>query len=167
MLADREAAREALSSSARHAQVEAGIDWSLLAGLEGGDPVAEGGGGKGAREEVALPAIDAEIIGIIDADYVVTPDWLKDLVPAFDDPRVGLVQAPQEHRDGDRSLMHYIMNGEYDPGTGIREGEELAARIKGSKFIPLMGLGHFPMTENFPAMKPALMQALDEIASRP
>jgi Glycosyl transferase family group 2 len=23
------------------------------------------------------------------------------------------VQAPQDHRDGDRSLMHYIMNGEY------------------------------------------------------
>lgn len=58
-------------------------------------------------------AADAEIIGIIDADYTVTPDWLKDLVPAFDDPRVGLVQAPQDHRDGDRSLMHYIMNGEY------------------------------------------------------
>ena len=58
-------------------------------------------------------AVDAEIIGIIDADYVVHPDWLKDLVPLFADPRVGLVQAPQEHRDGDRSLMHYIMNGEY------------------------------------------------------
>jgi cellulose synthase/poly-beta-1,6-N-acetylglucosamine synthase-like glycosyltransferase/exo-beta-1,3-glucanase (GH17 family) len=58
-------------------------------------------------------AEDAEIIGIIDADYVVTPDWLKDLVPVFADPRVGLVQAPQDHRDGDRSLMHYIMNGEY------------------------------------------------------
>jgi cellulose synthase/poly-beta-1,6-N-acetylglucosamine synthase-like glycosyltransferase/exo-beta-1,3-glucanase (GH17 family) len=58
-------------------------------------------------------AIDAEIIGIIDADYVVQPDWLKDLVPVFADPRVGLVQAPQDHRDCDRSLMHYIMNGEY------------------------------------------------------
>src|SRR6266567_4674585 len=58
-------------------------------------------------------AADAEIIGIIDADYVVQPDWLKDLVPVFADPRVGLVQAPQEHRDGDLSLMHYIMNGEY------------------------------------------------------
>ena len=58
-------------------------------------------------------AADAEIIGIIDADYVVDPDWLKDLVPAFADPRVGLVQAPQDHRDEDRSLMHYIMNGEY------------------------------------------------------
>ncbi|HET6838174.1 MAG TPA: glycosyltransferase, partial [Bradyrhizobium sp.] len=58
-------------------------------------------------------AADAEIIGVIDADYVVQPDWLKDLVPAFADPRVGLVQAPQDHRDGNRSLMHYIMNGEY------------------------------------------------------
>jgi exo-beta-1,3-glucanase (GH17 family)/cellulose synthase/poly-beta-1,6-N-acetylglucosamine synthase-like glycosyltransferase len=58
-------------------------------------------------------AVDAEIIGIIDADYVVQPDWLKNLVPVFADPRVGLVQAPQDHRDGDRSLMHYIMNGEY------------------------------------------------------
>lgn len=58
-------------------------------------------------------AADAEIIGILDADYVVEPDWLNDLVPAFADPRVGLVQAPQEHRDGDLSIMHYIMNGEY------------------------------------------------------
>ena len=62
---------------------------------------------------MARTATDAEIIGIIDADYVVTPNWLKDLVPAFADPHVGLVQAPQDHRDGDRSLMHYAMNGEY------------------------------------------------------
>ncbi|WP_458760968.1 glycosyltransferase [Afipia sp. TerB] len=62
---------------------------------------------------MARTAPDAEIIGVIDADYVVTPDWLKDLVPAFADPHVGLVQAPQDHRDGDRSLMHYAMNGEY------------------------------------------------------
>src|SRR5258707_2011734 len=58
-------------------------------------------------------AVDAEIIAIIDADYVVEPDWLKDLVPAFADPPVGLLQAPQDHRDQDRSLMHYMMNGEY------------------------------------------------------
>jgi exo-beta-1,3-glucanase (GH17 family)/cellulose synthase/poly-beta-1,6-N-acetylglucosamine synthase-like glycosyltransferase len=65
------------------------------------------------RIAMARTAPDAEIIGIIDADYVVTPDWLKELVPAFADPRVGLVQAPQDHRDGGRSLMHYMMNGEY------------------------------------------------------
>jgi exo-beta-1,3-glucanase (GH17 family)/cellulose synthase/poly-beta-1,6-N-acetylglucosamine synthase-like glycosyltransferase len=58
-------------------------------------------------------AADAEVIGVIDADYVVSPDWLKDLVPVFRDPTVGLVQAPQDHRDGARSLMHHAMNGEY------------------------------------------------------
>jgi exo-beta-1,3-glucanase (GH17 family)/cellulose synthase/poly-beta-1,6-N-acetylglucosamine synthase-like glycosyltransferase len=58
-------------------------------------------------------APDAAIIGILDADYVVHPNWLKDMVPAFSDPKVGLVQAPQDHRDGDRSVMHNAMNGEY------------------------------------------------------
>jgi len=58
-------------------------------------------------------ADDAEIIGVLDADYVVHPDWLKDLVPAFADAKVGLVQAPQDHRDGSRSALHHAMNGEY------------------------------------------------------
>jgi exo-beta-1,3-glucanase (GH17 family)/glycosyltransferase involved in cell wall biosynthesis len=58
-------------------------------------------------------ASDAPIIGIIDADYVVHPDWLKDLIPAFADPQVGIVQAPQDHRDGERTLMHLCMNSEY------------------------------------------------------
>jgi exo-beta-1,3-glucanase (GH17 family)/cellulose synthase/poly-beta-1,6-N-acetylglucosamine synthase-like glycosyltransferase len=58
-------------------------------------------------------AADAEIIGVIDADYVVHPDWLKDLVLVFADPKVGLMQAPQDHRDGDRTVMHHAMNGEY------------------------------------------------------
>ena len=58
-------------------------------------------------------AADAEVIGVLDADYVVQPNWLKDLVPLFRDPAVGLVQAPQDHRDGERSLMHHAMNGEY------------------------------------------------------
>jgi exo-beta-1,3-glucanase (GH17 family)/cellulose synthase/poly-beta-1,6-N-acetylglucosamine synthase-like glycosyltransferase len=58
-------------------------------------------------------AADAQIIGILDADYVVHADWLKDLVPVFADPTVGLIQAPQDHRDGARSVMHHVMNGEY------------------------------------------------------
>jgi cellulose synthase/poly-beta-1,6-N-acetylglucosamine synthase-like glycosyltransferase/exo-beta-1,3-glucanase (GH17 family) len=58
-------------------------------------------------------AEDAAIVGIIDADYVVHPDWLKDLVPGFADPTVGLIQAPQDHRDGDRSVLHHALNAEY------------------------------------------------------
>ncbi len=65
------------------------------------------------RLALSMTAPDAEIIGVIDADYIVTPDWLSHLVPQFADPKVGLVQAPQDHRDGERSVMHYAMQGEY------------------------------------------------------
>ena len=65
------------------------------------------------RLAMTKTAPDAEIIGVIDADYIVTPDWLTNLVPVFADPKVGLIQAPQDHRDGDRSVMHYAMQGEY------------------------------------------------------
>jgi exo-beta-1,3-glucanase (GH17 family)/cellulose synthase/poly-beta-1,6-N-acetylglucosamine synthase-like glycosyltransferase len=65
------------------------------------------------RLAIVHTAADAEVIGVLDADYVVHPDWLKDLVPVFNDPTVGLVQAPQDHRDGDRSVMHDALNAEY------------------------------------------------------
>jgi exo-beta-1,3-glucanase (GH17 family)/cellulose synthase/poly-beta-1,6-N-acetylglucosamine synthase-like glycosyltransferase len=65
------------------------------------------------RLALAHTAPDAEIIASIDADYVLDPAWLKDLVPLFADPRVGFVQSPQDHRDGDTSLMHHAMNSEY------------------------------------------------------
>jgi cellulose synthase/poly-beta-1,6-N-acetylglucosamine synthase-like glycosyltransferase/exo-beta-1,3-glucanase (GH17 family) len=76
-------------------------------------PKLEGFKAGALRVAMTHTAPDAEIIGIIDADYAVTPDWLSDLVPVFADPKVGLVQAPQDHRDGDRSPLHKIMNGEY------------------------------------------------------
>ncbi|MFZ3360847.1 MAG: glycosyltransferase [Xanthobacteraceae bacterium] len=65
------------------------------------------------RIALAHTAADAEIIGTIDADYVVDADWLKDLAPLFADAQVGFVQSPQDHRDGARSLMHAAMNAEY------------------------------------------------------
>ena len=65
------------------------------------------------RLAMAKTAADAEIIGVIDADYVVDPQWLRDLVPGFADPDVGLIQAPQDHRDANRSLIHAAMNAEY------------------------------------------------------
>ncbi|HUC49970.1 MAG TPA: glycosyltransferase [Xanthobacteraceae bacterium] len=65
------------------------------------------------RLALAHTAPETEIIACIDADYVLDPAWLKDLVPLFADPRVGFVQSPQDHRDGDTSLMHYAMNAEY------------------------------------------------------
>jgi exo-beta-1,3-glucanase (GH17 family)/cellulose synthase/poly-beta-1,6-N-acetylglucosamine synthase-like glycosyltransferase len=76
-------------------------------------PKLEGYKAGALRLALAHTSPDAEIIGVIDADYAVTPDWLTDLVPTFADAKVGLVQAPQDHRDGKRSPLHYVMNGEY------------------------------------------------------
>ena len=62
---------------------------------------------------MAMTDPDAEILAMIDADYTVSPDWLKDLVPAFVDPKIALVQAPQDHRDGHESVFKAVMNSEY------------------------------------------------------
>ena len=64
------------------------------------------------RLALAHTAPDAEIIGVIDADYAVHPDWLKEVVPAFADAKVGLIQAPQDHRD-EKTPLQWAMNGEY------------------------------------------------------
>src|SRR5438309_10422683 len=45
-----------------------------------------------------LPA-DVEVLGIVDSDYVVKPDWLRSVVGHFADPRVAFVQTPQNYRD--------------------------------------------------------------------
>jgi exo-beta-1,3-glucanase (GH17 family)/cellulose synthase/poly-beta-1,6-N-acetylglucosamine synthase-like glycosyltransferase len=86
------------------------------------------------RLALAHTAPDAEIIGIIDADYVVHPDWLKDVVPAFADPKVGLIQAPQDHRD-ENTPLHWAMNGEYagffDIGM-VQRNEENAIIVHGT-----------------------------------
>jgi cellulose synthase/poly-beta-1,6-N-acetylglucosamine synthase-like glycosyltransferase len=46
-----------------------------------------------------LTDLDAEIIGVVDSDYQVDPQWLRRCVPLFKDPWIGFVQAPQDYRD--------------------------------------------------------------------
>jgi len=58
-------------------------------------------------------APDAEIIATLDSDYTVDPDWLRCMVPQFDNPRVGLVQSPQDYRDNDGSFFKRLMFWEY------------------------------------------------------
>lgn len=42
---------------------------------------------------------DAEVIAIVDSDYVVERDFLKKTVGYFKDPDVAIVQTPQDYRD--------------------------------------------------------------------
>jgi cellulose synthase/poly-beta-1,6-N-acetylglucosamine synthase-like glycosyltransferase len=42
---------------------------------------------------------ELEIVGIVDADYLVEPGFLRAVVGHFADPRVAFVQTPQDYRD--------------------------------------------------------------------
>jgi cellulose synthase/poly-beta-1,6-N-acetylglucosamine synthase-like glycosyltransferase len=46
-------------------------------------------------------ARDAEIIAVVDSDYIVEPNYLKETVPYFQNPAVAFVQTPQSFRNVD------------------------------------------------------------------
>jgi cellulose synthase/poly-beta-1,6-N-acetylglucosamine synthase-like glycosyltransferase/exo-beta-1,3-glucanase (GH17 family) len=72
-------------------------------------------GFKAGALNLAMVEVDpqAEILALIDADYVVAPNWLKDLMPVFEDPKVALMQAPQDHRNASVSAFHRMMQWEF------------------------------------------------------
>jgi exo-beta-1,3-glucanase (GH17 family)/cellulose synthase/poly-beta-1,6-N-acetylglucosamine synthase-like glycosyltransferase len=59
-------------------------------------------------------AADAQIVGVVDADYLVRRDWLHALSGHFADPAVAVVQCPQAHRDWQHQPLRRMMNFEYD-----------------------------------------------------
>ncbi|MCB1665296.1 MAG: glycosyltransferase [Pseudomonadales bacterium] len=56
---------------------------------------------------------DAEVIAAIDSDYQVEPSWLSDLVGAFENPRMAIVQSPQDYRDQDANAFKSMCFAEY------------------------------------------------------
>ncbi|QLF92271.1 glycosyltransferase [Pseudomonas sp. ABC1] len=77
--------------------------------------VAPLAGFKGGALNYALQhtAEDAEIIAVIDSDYCVAPEWLKQMTPHFADPRIAVVQSPQDYRDERESLFKKLCYCEY------------------------------------------------------
>ncbi|MCK7575978.1 MAG: glycosyltransferase [Chromatiales bacterium] len=76
------------------------------------DPLA---GYKAGALNFALRHTDprAEVVAVIDADYIVRPQWLRHLVPAFGDPEVAIVQAPQDYRDAHQNAFKAMCMAEY------------------------------------------------------
>ncbi len=62
---------------------------------------------------LARTAPDASIIAIIDSDYQVESSWLRDLVPAFEQPNIAIVQAPQDYRDDMQNAFKAMCYAEY------------------------------------------------------
>ncbi|MBZ0072806.1 MAG: glycosyltransferase [Thiohalobacteraceae bacterium] len=56
---------------------------------------------------------DAQIVAVIDSDYIVHPRWLRDLTPRFTDERIGIVQAPQDYRDARENAFKAMCYAEY------------------------------------------------------
>ena len=76
------------------------------------DPLA---GYKAGALNFALRQTDpaAEVVAVIDADYIVKPMWLRHLVPAFSDREVAIVQAPQDYRDAHQNAFKAMCMAEY------------------------------------------------------
>lgn len=73
-------------------------------------------GFKAGALNYALTEVDsrAEVIAVVDADYVVDSRWLASLVDYFNDPKVAVVQSPQAHRGWSRQIFHRMMNWEFE-----------------------------------------------------
>jgi len=91
---------------------------------------------------------NAEVVGVVDADYEVTPDWLSDLVPHFADPKVAVVQAPQAHRDWENNFFRRMSNWEFEGffRIGMHHRHERNALIQHGtmtlvRYRPLVDLG--------------------------
>jgi cellulose synthase/poly-beta-1,6-N-acetylglucosamine synthase-like glycosyltransferase len=57
-----------------------------------------------------LTLTDAEFVAVFDADFVPAPDFLRRMVPALADPRVGFVQARWGHLNEEFSLLTYLQS---------------------------------------------------------
>jgi exo-beta-1,3-glucanase (GH17 family)/cellulose synthase/poly-beta-1,6-N-acetylglucosamine synthase-like glycosyltransferase len=56
----------------------------------------------------------ADIVGVVDADYVAERHWLRTLTPHFAGAEVAVVQAPQAHREFEKSAFQRMCNWEFD-----------------------------------------------------
>jgi cellulose synthase/poly-beta-1,6-N-acetylglucosamine synthase-like glycosyltransferase len=73
-------------------------------------------GFKAGALNFALTKTDpkAEVVGVVDADYEVTSDWLSVLVPHFSTSHVAVVQAPQAHRQWEDNFFRRMCNWEFE-----------------------------------------------------
>jgi cellulose synthase/poly-beta-1,6-N-acetylglucosamine synthase-like glycosyltransferase len=74
----------------------------------------------GALKE-GLKSAKGELIGIFDADFVPNSDFLKESVPYFVDPNVGMVQTRWGHLNSDYSLLTRAQSMGIDGHFGVEQ----------------------------------------------
>jgi cellulose synthase/poly-beta-1,6-N-acetylglucosamine synthase-like glycosyltransferase len=92
-------------------------------------------GFKAGALKDGLKSAKGELIGIFDADFVPNSDFLKESVPYFVDPNVGMVQTRWSHLNSDYSLLTRAQSMGIDGHFGV----EQAARAWSGLFMNFNG----------------------------
>jgi len=88
----------------------------------------------GALKE-GLKYAKGELVGIFDADFVPSPEFLKETVPYFTDPQIGMLQTRWGHINSDYSLLTRAQSMGIDGHFGV----EQAARAWSGFFMNFNG----------------------------
>ncbi|KAI9007847.1 alpha/beta hydrolase fold protein [Hyaloraphidium curvatum] len=89
------------------------------------------------------------------------PAFLGDLHYYADDHDL---RAEASNIDTEACQVH-MLTGEYDASATLEDGRECHAAIRGSTFAEMLGMGHFPMSEDPQGFAGYLMPILDKIAA--
>src|SRR4051794_19021115 len=92
-------------------------------------------GYKAGALEAGLKVSRGEFVGIFDADFIPTADFLVKLLPHFRDPKVGMVQARWGHINQDYSLLTKIQAILLDGHFILEHG----GRNRGGRFFNFNG----------------------------
>ena len=82
-----------------------------------------------------LKTAKGELVGIFDADFIPKPDFLKETVPYFADPTIGMLQTRWGHINSDYSLLTRAQSIGIDGHFGV----EQAARAWSGLFMNFNG----------------------------
>ena len=74
----------------------------------------------GALKE-GLETAKGELVGIFDADFIPNPSFLKDTIPYFSDPKVGMLQTRWGHINSDYSLLTRAQSMGIDGHFGVEQ----------------------------------------------
>src|ERR1035437_36214 len=92
-------------------------------------------GYKAGALEAGLKVARGEFVGIFDADFIPTPDFLMTLMPHFSAPTIGMVQACWGHINQDYSLLTKIQSILLDGHFVLEHG----GRNRGGRFFNFNG----------------------------
>lgn len=92
-------------------------------------------GFKAGALQAGLELATGEFLAVFDADFVPPPSILREMIPYFDDPKVGVVQSRWQHLNQDYSLLSQAQALSLDAHFVI----EHAARMSGQRFFNFNG----------------------------